>query len=269
MSDPYSVSGGSTLRNKLGITDPTTLKKAEYRLTVERMMEATTLRLPVTAQGYRELHRHIFQDVYAWAGESRTVDMAKPGAFFARAPFIERELARRFDAFAKGGPLKGQSSAIFADRVGEHLVELNAIHPFREGNGRTMRAHLQHLARDAGHDLSLTRIDAGKWIAASITGMQTTDHGPMRDVIMSAIRPHERVRNDAEAARSLSAHRQLMAVVVKGALGADPAAAARVMAAGTAMLKARVDEGKALRPAEVRSAPRTAEKARNSRDRER
>lgn len=258
-----------TLRNKLGITDPATLKKAEYRLTVERMMEATTLRLPETAQGYRQLHRHIFQDVYAWAGESRTVDMAKPGAFFARAPFIERELERRFDNLAKGGPLKGQSAVVFADRVGEHLVELNAIHPVREGNGRTMRAHLQHLARDAGHDLTLASIDPRKWIAASITGMQTTDHRPLRDVIMRAIRPPERVRDEAETARTLSAHRQLMAAVVKAALGADPAAAARVLAAGTAMLKAHVDEGKALRPAEVRSASRTAEKARNSRDRER
>ncbi|WP_093085887.1 Fic/DOC family protein [Sphingobium sp. AP50] len=269
MADPYSVPGGTALRNKLGITDPATLKKAEYRLTVERMMEAGKLQLPASAEGYRQLHRHIFQDVYVWAGENRTVDMSKPGAFFARASFIERELARRFDDLAVKGPLKGQSAPVFADRVGEHLVELNAIHPFREGNGRTMRAHLHHLARDAGHDLSIARIDPGKWIAASITGMQTTDHRPMRDVILGAIKEADREREIAGAPRTIAAHRQLMAAVVQGALGSDPAAAARVLAAGTAVLKAHVERGKSLRPAEVRAAPKPPERSSPPYDRER
>jgi fido (protein-threonine AMPylation protein) len=267
VADPYAWPGSETLRNKLGIHDAANLKKAEYRVTIERMTQATTLRVAPGAQGYRQLHAHIFQDVYDWAGETRSVDISKPGAFFARAQFIARELDRRFEIFAGGGPLKGTDPKIFADRVAEHLVELNAIHPFREGNGRTMRAHLQHLARDAGQDLALHRIDPAKWIAASITGMQTTDHRPMRDVVLEAIKSPDRIAGDQT--REAIAHQRLIAAVVKGALGADPAAAARVMAAGVGALKAKIDAGATLRPAEVTLKPPLSERTKVPADRER
>ncbi len=80
----------------------------------------------------------------------------------------ERALDRQFGLLAQQQGLRGLSAATFASRAAEHLSELNAIHPFREGNGRTLRAFLKHLAGQAGHPLELTRINPEPWMQASI-----------------------------------------------------------------------------------------------------
>lgn len=90
--DPYTYPGTETLRNKLGITDDKTLTEAERRLTLARGAEAARLTFPTTADGYRALHRHLFQDLYAWAGEDRSVTIAKGGSRFAAVPYIAREM---------------------------------------------------------------------------------------------------------------------------------------------------------------------------------
>src|SRR3546814_2796564 len=64
----------------------------------------------------------------------------------------------------------------FFDRLGDHINEINAIHPFREGNGRTMRHHAAQLAREAGHPIRIAAIDKDKWMEASRPGFLTGDH---------------------------------------------------------------------------------------------
>jgi cell filamentation protein len=136
-NDPYTYPGTDTLRNRLGITDDKTLTEAERRLTQARGAEAARLTFPATTEGYRALHRHLFQDLYEWAGQDRTVDTAKGGVRFAHVPYIARELDKLFaDVGAKNG-LRGLPRDEFFDRLGNHINEINAIHPFREGNGRT------------------------------------------------------------------------------------------------------------------------------------
>ena len=76
----------------------------------------------------------------------------------------------------------------FAARAAEHVVELNAIHPFREGNGRALRAFLLVLARQAGHDINMERIDAVIWNEASQVSFRTGDSQAMRNIIADAIR---------------------------------------------------------------------------------
>lgn len=101
---PYTYPGTDTLRNRLGITDDKTLTEAERRLTQARGAEAARLTFPATADGYRALHKHLFQDLYEWAGQDRTVDTAKGGARFAHVPYIARELDKLFaDVGAKNG----------------------------------------------------------------------------------------------------------------------------------------------------------------------
>jgi cell filamentation protein len=60
------------------------------------------------------------------------------------------------------GTLRDQPAERFFDRLGEHINELNAIHAFRDGNGRTMRAHAKQIAREAGHEIDPTRIDRAR-----------------------------------------------------------------------------------------------------------
>ena len=81
----------------------------------------------------------------------------------------------------------------FAQRAAEHLNEINAIHPFREGNGRTQRLFLKALAKQAGHTLHLDRIQPKKWHEASINGF-AGNHKPMQQVIHSAMGSRLRTR---------------------------------------------------------------------------
>jgi cell filamentation protein len=84
--------------------------------------------------------------------------------------------------------LRGLGVADFAERAAEHVIELNAIHPFREGNGRALRAFLFLLARQAGHDIKVERIDALTWNEASRVSFRSGDSRAMRNIIADAIR---------------------------------------------------------------------------------
>jgi cell filamentation protein len=106
---------------------------------------------------------------------------------FCLARHVDRELAKRFEAIQAESCLRGLSIQEFAARAADHVCELNAIHAFREGNGRTLRAFLFVLGRQAGHEVDLGRIDPRTWIEASRESFRTGDSKPMRDVIAVAV----------------------------------------------------------------------------------
>lgn len=191
-NDPYTYPGTETLRNRLGITDDKTLAEAERRLTQARGAEAMRLTFPATADGYRALHKHLFQDLYDWAGQSRTVNIAKGGSNFAHVPYLARELDKRFADVGANSAFRGLPRDEFFDRLGNHINEINAIHPFREGNGRAMRHHAAQLAREAGHPIRIAEIDKTAWMEASRHGFLTGDHRGMTAVLAAAA-----IRRDA------------------------------------------------------------------------
>ena len=129
----------------------------------------------------------MFQDVYAWAGKIRTVDIAKNNDMFCRAVHVAVQLQQRLAAIKAEKGLRGLDSPKFVERLAEHISELNAIHPFREGNGRAMRALLVVIGRQAGHAVEIHRIDAVTWMAASRESFRSGDTGLMRAVISSLI----------------------------------------------------------------------------------
>jgi cell filamentation protein len=186
MSDPYRYPGTDVLRNKENIRDKDELEEFERRATLDRI---TTLpdHLPITADGYREIHRYLFQDVYDWAGKGRTVDIAGHGTFFMSVEHIDHELQKLFAKINAENNLRGFAPERFAARAAEYICALNIIHPFREGNGRTTRAFLQLLAEHAGHRVDLTRIDAHAWNKASREANYMQDSRPMGKVIAGAL----------------------------------------------------------------------------------
>jgi fido (protein-threonine AMPylation protein) len=190
---PYLYPDTDVLRNKENIRDEDELEKFEGTHSADRLLTLPH-NLPITADGYREIHRYIFQDVYEWAGQDRTIDLCSGSILCSRPGFIDRDLDKCFEAINAEDDLRGLTADQFAARAAEHISELNAIHPFREGNGRTMRAFLGVLAEQAGHEIDLARIDPQAWNVASIEGFCIDDYGPMRDVIAGAIvddREHE------------------------------------------------------------------------------
>jgi cell filamentation protein len=157
------------------------------RLASARRLETLPDDVPITVAGYREIHHYMLQDVYDWAGEYRRVDTGRTRPF-CKAKYVERYMDARFAAIHAENNLRGLSALQFAARAAEHICELNAIHCFLDGNGRTQRAFLEILATQAGHDVDLACIDPGAWNAASIKGYHTQDYRAMQRVIAGAIR---------------------------------------------------------------------------------
>jgi cell filamentation protein len=192
MDDPYWYPGTRVLRNKQDIRDKQVLEEFERRAARNRA-ETLPPDIPVTADGFREIHRSIFQDVYEWAGKDRTIDIAGHGTFFLSVDLIDRHLKDRFAKIKGENNLRFLSIERFAARAAEHICALNVIHPFREGNGRTVRAFLQILATHAGHRIDLALIDPRAWNEAARDADYLRDSAPMRQVIRGALvkDPHE------------------------------------------------------------------------------
>lgn len=186
MSDPYLYPGTDVLVNLAAIRNRGALEQCERVMTLQRVREGLPP-IAISADGFRTLHHHLFQDVYASAGRDRTVELAKGDSVFCRAAFIARELDERFAAVQADRALAGSVPADFAAGAAAHLTELNAIHPFREGNGRALRALLQVLGERASLRVDLTRIAPDAWRDASIRGFMHAGHAPMQAVIAGAL----------------------------------------------------------------------------------
>src|SRR4029077_20819225 len=122
------------------------------------------------------------QDIYPWAGELRSVPLAKPGSMFALPEHIESYTTEVLRELASEGHLRGSPREEFATRLTHYYAEINAVHPFREGNGRAQRAFLRQLALDAGHTLAWEQLDSGTLVHAAQRSLQG-DNLPMLDLI--------------------------------------------------------------------------------------
>jgi cell filamentation protein len=167
VEDPYCYPGTTVLINKLGLRDQQSLDEFEAEITRQRSTEE----LPagnLDAVHYLAIHQHLFQDVYAWAGQIRTVRIAKDGSMFCYPEHIAKELAKLFGSLGKDNYFKNLESKVFAEKAADFVAELNAIHPFREGNGRSQLAFLVMLADVAGHPLALERLDPEEFLSAMV-----------------------------------------------------------------------------------------------------
>jgi cell filamentation protein len=115
--------------------------------------------------------------------------LPKKDDLFCLAVYVDQELAKRFEAIRAEDGLRDLSVESFVARAADHISELNAIHPFREGNGRTQRSFLFVLGRQAGHEVDLAKIDPRAWNDASRESFRTGDSMPMRNVIADAVGP--------------------------------------------------------------------------------
>ena len=188
MNDPYVYPGTAVLINKLNLRDGDLLAEYERRLTAQRLREPPP-QTAISYEGYKTLHHHIFQDLYDWAGQSRTVSLAKGETFFGPARFVDREMEKCFQRLNAENNLQGLNRVQFAERAAEHLCEINAIHPFREGNGRSQRLFLKTLAQQAGHKIKIENLKRDSWNQASIAGFKG-DYRLMTRVIADILPEH-------------------------------------------------------------------------------
>ena len=97
------------------------------------------------------IHGYLFQDVFDWAGQLRTVDISRGESRFANFGLIEGYLGKVLSGIATEGFLQGLTPDSFVARLAHYMAEINAAHPFREGNGRVQRLFCAQLAEQAGY----------------------------------------------------------------------------------------------------------------------
>ena len=193
----FTLSDGSTLKNMLGVTDPHQLDRLEAAFVAARYIEVESE--PPSAGDFdsehlKAIHQHLFQDVYEWAGHTRDERFTFADGTVATEPILSKADGRPFlvgpaipaalDAIGarlrEADNLRGLPRAEFAERAADVMIELNNVHPFREGNGRTQRAFMRELAKESGHDLDFSVVSAARMIQASIAAHEQGDPSMMR-----------------------------------------------------------------------------------------
>ena len=162
--------GTSCLINKLDIRDEKTLGEYEAMVTTAKtaILEQTPLRGNFDFPHYKAIHRFLFEDLYAWAGQIRTVDMSKKTTVFAKADEIETLGDRAFSRLNRKCNFVGLAHGEFVESIVDFYNVINLLHPFREGNGRTQRIFFTQLIRNAGYDIHFADIDKDALMFATI-----------------------------------------------------------------------------------------------------
>lgn len=170
----YPPPDEGTLRNLLDERDADALHVKEYGRAAVRQRELVSGEVAIArtydAEHVRAIHRHLFQDVYEWAGEYRTVELFKGvGRGFAevRSGEIERYLGdvHRLVTRAAWSELDREQ---FGEQAATVFAYLNQAHPFREGNGRTSKVFMEHVAQLSRFTLDFSRVTPEQWNQASM-----------------------------------------------------------------------------------------------------
>lgn len=187
MTDCYP--GTTVLINRFDIRDEDKLSEVETVLVSARNAEWLTEPRETTFDfvHYKALHRFLFSDLYAWAGQTRTVNIAKLGTQFCPADEIESSASRVFTRLARRKHLTNLVYEDFVDGLVDFYISTNYLHPFREGNGRTQRAFISQLAENAGYEAAWDRVDPDLLMIATIqasSGVADTLHGVFEEIII-------------------------------------------------------------------------------------
>lgn len=186
----YCYPDSDVLINKLGLTDKDELFLAEMKLTSARLqnLELKTLKGDFDFDHLKAIHKYIFQDVYDWAGKTRTVEIGK-GNLFCTVKFID-DYAR--SVFGKYFPQCYDAKDNFEDFVrsfAENYGDLNALHPFREGNGRAQREFARLVCLECGYDFDLYKSTHKEMLAASKLSFNRGDSSGFVKIFSQALTP--------------------------------------------------------------------------------
>lgn len=164
----YCYPESNVLKNKLGIKDLDQLHQTESKLTMLRILDLVDkpIKGRFDLKHLQVIHKYIFQDVYDWAGEIRKVDIAKSN-MFCNVMFIQTQAEEIFGKIKNENYLEGLAEEEFIKRLAYHFSEINALHPFREGNGRSQREFIRCLALHNGYKINFAKVSKEEMLDAS------------------------------------------------------------------------------------------------------
>lgn len=179
----YCYQNSNTLINKLEIKDQLTLQKYEARITAAKLLALRQKGITgnFDKNHFVSIHKYIFEDIYPFAGKFRTENIAKGYFRFAEWEYIEEELDKLLLKLKNENYLNEKSEEELAKAIAYYMSELNVLHPFREGNGRTIREFIRQLALKNGYTLNLKKVEPQKMLNASIKSIIDTEE--LEDII--------------------------------------------------------------------------------------
>jgi cell filamentation protein len=176
------------LKNIPGITDPDVLLFVESGAVTKRLQELYNN--PIKIKGIENLfdiHKHLFQDIYIWAGKKRVVEISKDGKQFFPTTHFDNASSYINSLIADFKKIRKNRRKELAEKLAEILDNVNYFHPFREGNGRAQREFLRLLALEKGLILNLNPPDNKSVFERYMKGTIESDLEILKELIFELI----------------------------------------------------------------------------------
>lgn len=185
----YCYPNSNVLINKLGIRDLSTLQQAERDFTFARLLELQRKSIvgKFDFKHLKTIHKYIFQDLYEWAGKTRSVNIAKGNSEFCLVQNIDSFASTIFPAFFNECYAVRDDRTEFVKAFTSFYGEMNALHPFREGNGRTQREFARELCLKCGYIFDLSHTCHSQMLEASVLSFMKADNSKLFEVFNKSI----------------------------------------------------------------------------------
>jgi len=176
------------LKNLAGITDPDDLLFYESVVVTKRIQEL--YENPIKIKGIEtlfEIHKHLFQDIYVWAGEKRKVEISKSGKQFFPTTHFENAFRFIDSLISDFNKTPNKDKLQIAKKLAKILDAINYLHPFREGNGRAQREFIRLLALEKNQILNLNPPNNKKIYEQYMNGTIDSDINALTELIFKLI----------------------------------------------------------------------------------
>jgi len=193
----YCYSGTDIYKNKFKIMNSIRLSEVESDFASNRLIEMTIkpIRGKFGTAHFLRIHKYIFQDVYYFAGKIREEDIFKGDTFFCKCEYIKSSLDRVLLKLKSEEYLKNCNDTNIASRLAFYMSELNMIHPFREGNGRTIREFIRILAYKNNYIINWHNVDSAMLLKATILAADF-QYNLLEECIMIALGISSDIKNN-------------------------------------------------------------------------
>ncbi len=194
----YCYPNSDVLKNKLNIKDKNKLNIAERELTSLRLaeIEKNQIKGIFDLKHLQDIHKYIFQDIYEWSGKIRTVNISK-GNMFCYSENINSYGETIFQRLKEENYLIKIGENRIYERLSYYMSEINALHPFREGNGRVQRVFISSLANVAGYEIDFKQVSNFEMIKISslafVNGHE--EYNKLFEKIINKISRHEQANH--------------------------------------------------------------------------
>jgi cell filamentation protein len=184
--DPYCYKNSTALINRFNITDDSILQDAEREIS-SNAYNSIQFRCPPYDLNYlKNIHFQLFSKIYEWAGKIRTIDISKGDTRFCIVSRIEPEANKIFKKLSKSNFFVELSANSLVNELAELYGDLNMIHPFREGNGRTQRILFEHITWNCNYNLNWSVASKDEWVKANIESVNC-DYSLLEKIFNNAL----------------------------------------------------------------------------------